>query len=80
MGDRLTDWQQRDQHEGRCSHPNCRHDWEVKYSAGATELNKDHDIYLCDGHHLDWIEELDGLRTDTQPADFASALAQRKGL
>jgi len=74
----MTEWQRRDPHEDRCSSPRCRQDWDIKYSAGATELNPKIDIYLCDTHHLDWIEELDGLRRDTQPKDFAAVLAERK--
>ena len=73
-------WEERDQHEDRCSYPNCRLDWGIKYSRGATELNREHDLYFCDAHLGAWYEELTGLNTDTQPADFASALALRKGL
>ena len=51
-------YQQREQGDDRCSHPKCRRSLDIIYLAGATPLNPNYGIQLCDDHHQSFCEKL----------------------
>lgn len=51
-------YQHREQGDDRCSHPKCRRSLDITYLAGATPLNPDYGVQLCDDHHEGFCELL----------------------
>lgn len=51
-------YQTREHGDPTCSHPKCRRMLDITYLAGATPLNPDGVIQLCDQHHESFCEKL----------------------
>jgi|10_taG_2_1085330.scaffolds.fasta_scaffold04217_3 hypothetical protein len=46
----MTNYQKRERDDPRCSSPKCRQTYEVRYLAGASPINPNMDVQLCDKH------------------------------
>jgi hypothetical protein len=60
--------------EGKCSYPCCTDEYDVRYLAGATLMNPQTDVQLCDGHLPVFIRDLDAERVRRRPVDPAKAV------
>ena len=53
----MKQFQEREQGDEHCSFPRCRQSAGIFYRAGATALNRNKDIQLCDKHHeMLWVQ------------------------
>ena len=71
----MTNYQER---EGAgCSFPKCRAEFEIRFLQGATALNPEHPIQLCDKHHTVFSEELRALGCSYPDEPTEEILVQR---
>lgn len=49
-----------------CDAKNCRDEYDVRYLAGATELNPDKDLRVCRRHNMQFNRELETLRLERE--------------
>ena len=72
----MTNYQQREHDDERCSHPKCRASSEIIYLQGATNLNPDYGVQLCSKHEesfsREWLVAPSGFATHT-PAPVLDA-------
>ena len=54
----MTNYQKRERDDPRCSSPKCRRPWETRYLEGATAMNPNRDVQLCDIHHEEFRQRL----------------------
>lgn len=60
-------YQHREQGDDRCSHPKCRRSLDITYLAGATPLNPDYGVQLCDDHHEGFCKQLRSAELTEEP-------------
>ena len=57
----MTNYQYRDRNDQRGSYPKCRQTYEIRYLAGASMVNPNMDVQLCDKHEKVYCDERDEL-------------------
>tara|TARA_R110000824_G_scaffold307284_1_gene494798 strand:+ start:113 stop:370 length:258 start_codon:yes stop_codon:yes gene_type:complete len=54
----MTNYRKRDRDDPLCSAPRCLRPWETRYLEGATGMNPNMDVQLCDIHHEEFRNRL----------------------